>query len=385
MALLELTFRANPRYQLLVFDRLPSEARVRLAALPQGPDFYGVLRPTQDGSQGWKSVDRDTALLLFTLREPDRLPAYVTSSLGAAAHRTIARLVAEGILEADDGQGFVSGPAASRLLGWAARGEKGEAGRLCALSTAALAHAQALAIEAPSVLADHLYRYNRWPLTPGWKRRLQDGEAVRSFLGIHSGGPNRRLLDRHFLLLDTAPAWLSWATRSRRSLAAEGGRVYKLYLSTPPGALGESFAEILAALAAAQVPQFKIGVGPRGLLRPDKLVAHFDSFEQLADAAGVLAERLAGLPVQGVPFTAEIGGDGLLSWGVDPPAAEAKFLGGAPSWRSWLCRRLARVLLDAKAAPAEAHATEPSRFALEQLQLEGIDTHSWIPGARLWA
>jgi hypothetical protein len=388
MALLELAFRANPRYELVVFDRLPTGDRERFAALPREPDSYGVLRPAPDTGLGWKAVDRDTALLLFTLREPGRLPAYVATSLGVVAHRTIARLVAEGILEVDDGQGFVSGAAASRLLGMTPSTGEGDAGRLRALSTAALVHAQVLALADPLALAGHLYGYNRWPLTPRWKRRLPDGEAVRGFLGIASGGVNRRLLERSFLDLASSPSWLSWYSRSRRRAGAptgEGGRVYKLYLSTPPETLGENFGEILGAFAAAAVPQFKVGAGVHGVLRPDKLVAHFGSFEQLAEAAVMLTERVAGLAVQGVPFTAEIGGDGLLSWGMDPPAAEARFLGGAPSWRSWLCRRLARALLDAETAPAGPPAAEPWRFALERLRVEGIDTGSWTPGALLWA
>src|SRR5437763_10714014 len=115
MAILDLVLRANSRYELVVFDRLLPEERRLFAALPQDPDFYGVLRPAPGSGLGWKAVDRDTALLLFTLREPGPLPAYVAASLGAAAPRTVGRLVAEGILEADAGKGFVSGAAAFPL------------------------------------------------------------------------------------------------------------------------------------------------------------------------------------------------------------------------------------------------------------------------------
>jgi hypothetical protein len=85
-----------------------------------------------------------------------------------------------------------------------------------------------------------------------------------------------------------------------------------------------------------------------------------------------------------VPFTAEIAGGGLLSWGVDPPPAVG--LGpaageGRMSWRLWLTHRLARALI---AAVAAAEAMEPWRFAIERLRLEGIDTDSWTPGGGLW-
>jgi hypothetical protein len=118
-----------------------------------------------------------------------------------------------------------------------------------------------------------------------------------------------------------------------------------------------------------------------GLLRPDKIVAYFPDFERLAKAAEAVSARLGGVPAQGVPFTSEIGGDGLLSWGMDPPASELAAWGGRESWRLWLTHRLARALLAARSA----EGLEPWRFALERVRLEGIDTASWTPAASLWS
>jgi hypothetical protein len=157
-------------------------------------------------------------------------------------------------------------------------------------------------------------------------------------------------------------------------------------VSPAPESLPKAFGEILAALSAARVPRLKVGADAWGVLRPDKIVAHFPDFETLAASAALLAERLAGLPVHGVPFTAEIGGGGLLSWGADPAAKGA-------SWRSWLCQRLAAALLAARAARATRADTapapppgdtEPWRFAIERLRLEGVDTGTWAPGPLLW-
>ena len=36
-------FRANPGYQLVLFDRLPPEQQEALRDLTRDPDFYGVL------------------------------------------------------------------------------------------------------------------------------------------------------------------------------------------------------------------------------------------------------------------------------------------------------------------------------------------------------
>jgi hypothetical protein len=145
--------------------------------------------------------------------------------------------------------------------------------------------------------------------------------------------------------------------------------------------LAEGFGEILEALSASRARQFKIGSDAAGLLRPDKIVAYFPDFERLSEAASRIGGRLSGLPPHGVPFTAGIAGDGLLSWGADPPAAErSPLVGDWESWRLWLTNRLAVALV---AARSEGVA-EPWRFALDRVRLEGVDTETWTPGALLW-
>lgn len=376
--LLSRDFRANPLYDLVLFDRLPAEHRGALADLAREPGFYGVLRPRAESGLGVRSVDRDTALLFLTLREPGPLPAYTRGMLGEAAGRTVARLVADGVLEVADGDAFVSGVAALRLLGDGAE-ELGD-GRIAALSVAALRHAQSLPVDDVSRLSWSLYAFNRCPLTPFWRRMLPSPEAVEDHLGIAHGGRNRERLDRAWVRLPTE-GWLSWGTRGRdRALSSWAGTTYKLYVSPAPEALAESFGAVLDALADARAFQFKIGRDAQGLLRPDKIVAYFHSFDPLAQAAGTAERHLGGIAAQGVPFTSEIGGDGLISWGVDPPRAEG--VGERESWRLWLARRLARSILDARRS--EGSAMEPWRFAVERLRLDGVDPATWTPGALLW-
>jgi len=378
--------RSSPCYELVLYDRLPDAARSALAELAHDPGFYGVLRHRDTAAL--KSVDRDTALLFYTLREPGPLPGYVRAQLGATAPRLISRLVADGVLEIEQDGVFVSGPAAlARLGGEAGPGNGGE-GRIAALSVDALRYGQSLPLDDPSLLAWRLYSYNRQPLTPAWRHRLPTAAAVESWLGIDRGGASRKLLDSAWLPLATE-GWLTWQSRSRgRSRNAEaGGRAdgptWKLYVSPRPEALAESFAAVLAALTAARAAQFKVGRDAAGLLRPDKIVSYFPSWERLAAAAGAVLERLDGVPAQGVPFTAEVGGAGLVSWGVDPPAAERSALGGSrESWRVWVAQRLAWSLLAARRA--EERGLEPWRFALERVRLEGVDTETWAPGAALW-
>jgi hypothetical protein len=391
--LLDRTFRANPRFELVLFDRLPPDEREALRQLREDPGFYGILRP-RDGDAGaggerlaGKAVDRDTALLFLTLREAGPLPAYLRSALGeAAAGQTVARLVADGVFEVESEGAFLSGAAA--IEGRQGRRDPGAAGgRLAELSVAALRYGQALALDDPLRLSWRLYGYNRRPLTPRWQRLLPSAAAVQAHLGIGPGGANRPLLDRGWAPSSPSDAWLSW--RSRRpepsSASSEEGITFKLYVSPAPEALAGSFGAILEALAAARAAQFKVGSSATGLLRPDKIVAYFPSFERLAAAAERAGDRLAGVPAQGVPFTSEIAGDGLLSWGMDPPSSERMALSkGVESWRLWLTHRLARALLAARGAAGETLDVEPWRFALERVRLEGIDTDTWTPGGGLW-
>jgi hypothetical protein len=384
-------FRANPSYELVLFDRLPPDERRALAGLEQDPELYGVLRPGAPGL-GLKSVDRETALLFLTLREPGPLPAYVRTAFGESAGRAIVRLVAEGVLEIEHGGAFLSGATALDRL----RTERGcpedtGRGRLAGLSIDALRHAQALALDDPLALSYRLYGFHRRPLTPGWKRRLPSPQAVRDYLGLGVGGAARRALGAGWLE-QQAPrsgGWLSWQAAATLGGGIGGADIpgpaaptWKLYISPTPEALHDGFAAIVEALTATRSWQLKVGSDAAGLLRPDKLVAYFPSFERLAEAAGRLAGSLSGIAVHGVPFTAEVGGDGLLSWGVDPPASERRLPElGRESWRLWLTHRLARALLAARATPSTA--AEPWQIAVERLRLEGVNTETWTPGSGL--
>jgi len=396
--LLTARLRANPLYDLVLYDRLSAPERTALAELAKDPGFYGVLRHRDSATPSLKSVDRDTALLFLTLREPAELPSYVRAQLGQAAMRTVARLVADGVLEVESGGAYLSGAAALARLpmsgGKPAPGERG--GRIATLSVAALRYGQALALNDPALLTWRLYAYNRQPLTPRWQRLVPDPEAMARHLGIGAGGAHRKLLDSAWLPAEMA-GWMAWFARPRAGEAGEGGPgrrsggpTWKLYVSPRAEALAESFGAVLEALTAARALQFKVGCDAGGLLRPDKVVAYFPSYERLAAAAGSVLARLDGAPAQGVPFTAEIGGGGLLSWGVDPPDAERSVLGGGrESWRVWVSHRLAWALSAAqtsarKTPDALVEPIEPWRFALERVRLEGVDTETWAPGAALW-
>lgn len=84
------------------------------------------------------------------------------------------------------------------------------------------------------------------------------------------------------------------------------------------------------------------------------------------------------MAAHGVPFTCELHGDGLLSWGMDPPKrTQVLPWQERQSWRLWVVNKLATALLAVKTQ--SSHAVEPWKFALERVRLDGIETNSWTP------
>ena len=137
-----------------------------------------------------------------------------------------------------------------------------------------------------------------------------------------------------------------------------------------PHALGDAFPVVVECCRRARVRSFKVGRGIHGLLRPDKMIAYFDDVARLRDVAAALTHALSGWPVHGVPFTTDLGGDGLVSWAVDPQ-------GGATgeSWRAWLTARLAAAV----AATAETPDDDRVERVLGTVRRLGIDPDTWQP------
>jgi hypothetical protein len=386
----ESVLRSNPKYELVLFDRLPPEQREMLKELKKDRDFYGILRPLEESNLGVKSVSQDIALLFLTLQQPGRLPDYVRASLGERSDQEITRLILDGVLAIEQNGHFLSGSAAAEMI--SVRDDEFSAssvveGFLERLSLEALHYGQSLGLTDRIALSMRLYSYNRIPLSPFWKRTLPHADAVAEYLGIQSR--NGGLLDREWSKVSQTPAadgWLVWQSRRFSSSASFADRTKigcKLYISPQTDSLREVFLPIVIVLSHRGVRHFKLGKDASGLLRPDKMVAYFSSYADLLETAEQLKRELAGCPAQGVPFTAELADDGLLSWGIDPPP-EKQVLPWLvrESWRLWVTNRLAVALI---AASTEDTANlEPWQFALRRLQLEGVDTRSWTPTSVSW-
>lgn len=288
----------------------------------------------------------------------------------------LARLVLDGILEVEHQDTFLSGPEAHHLFfGTVA---PVPAGRLSQLSLAALRLAVATGVDEPRALADRLYRYNTRPASPAWRRRFGDAGAVARV--VEGRGPARAQSEDLVTFGHSPAAWRVW-TDPRAAQPGRGRPTFKLYLSPDPGQIGEACRALRDLMGTRHGPfTMKVGRDLHGLLRPDKLVAYFVSSGRLHDAARRLTSVLAGMPAQGVPFTAALTEDGLLSWAADPGSAvEPPGPRRRESWRTWVADHLAAGLATALHAGA---AVPPVQFALDRIRLDGVDPVTWTPPSR---
>jgi hypothetical protein len=375
----EAVLRANANYELVLLDRLDPQEREFVVG--EEPAAYGLLRPVDGSGLEPRVVSTDTALLFMTLAQPGPCPGYVRAALGDRLDDAIGRLILDSVLEIEREGSFRTGADAWRTP--ALTGEVRANGRIAKLSLAAVRYAQALSEMPSGPLGSWLYMFGRRPVTPERRRRLPDAAAVARFLFASNSQASTKLRSawQEIRGADDTP-WRSWHPRRSGAASARspGARAtsFKLYVSPDVDALPEAIEAVAVSLADAPgIASFKTGRTVDQLVRPDKLVVYFARQDDLLDAATRLQVRLAGAPAHGVPFTAGITSDGLLSWGVDPPRATSpRDISG--SWRSWVTGRLADYLVAARNARPPA---QPWEIALERLRLDGVDIETWVPTA----
>jgi hypothetical protein len=363
--------RSNPRWRLIAYDQLPACDRRTFEPLTRDPEFFGILSPLGGSALPVKSVSKEAALLFLTLAEPACLPHLLDILFGSSAERCLQQLVLDGIFEVELDGRFVSGPAALRERESSTLATSKHP--LAQLSADAIAYGAGFDALSIPELAARLYLFNQAPSSPTLQRRFADDDRVIAFAASGSEALRRRLL--RWQAQPANESWLSW----RRDIDAPAHR-YKLYISPDLDHLPGAFAIALEAFEQAQCQLFKLGRGAFGLLRSDKLVAYFENLDQLHQASEHILRAVKGASVQGVPFSAPIDADGLLSWAMDPPRfelvlAEQQF----QSWRQWLTGRIALYTVAAKEAIGDVAA-----FVRRRLELDGVDPVTWNPNLAIW-
>jgi hypothetical protein len=364
--------RANPRFRLLHFDQVEEPERKPLESLAAAPDFYGFLSPPSSSALPVKSVSRDAALLFLTLREPACVPHLLGNLFGEDVQKQLRQLVLDGIFEIEQGGRFVSGAEAFPELE-ASNGDV-PSSRVAQLSAHAIAYAAALEGLDSADIATRLYMYNRAPATaPLQQKFASDDDLIRYVI---EGSVSSRQLESHWTREVIQQSWLMW-----RHAGSNSRHNFKLYVSPSLECLPQAFAIAVDTFVHVKCSHFKLGRTAFGLLRPDKLVAYFVTLEELQEAAEMIRASAAGITAQGVPFTAAIDADGLVSWGMDPPRFDQVLSGQEhQSWRQWVAGRLAVYTLAAKASGAE----DIPKVVLQRVGLDGIDTATWSPNLAIW-
>jgi hypothetical protein len=362
--------RSNPRFRLIQHDRLAPAERSEFQSLSEDPDFFGILLPPGGSKHPPKSVSRDAALLFLSLAEPACLPHLLTSLFGSDANDRLRQLVLDDVLEVEHAGGFVSGPAVLELL-------KDDSGtppvsRVAQLSSDAIAYAAALELLELHQVAGRLYLFNTSPSTPALQWRFATVERQLTF--VSGSGVAARQLRTQWRGEPVNDGWLAWSGQHTT------GASYKLYVSPRLDDLPAVFAAAIESFARAGCSRFKLGLGAYGLLRPDKLVAYFAELDQVLNAAELVKRSAGGARTQGVPFSAAIDADGLVSWGMDPPRFEQVPAGREyQSWRHWLTERVAVYAMAAGQAGCDVHA-----FVRQRIALDGVDPSSWNPNLAIW-
>ena len=376
----ERRLRSSGAFELRRLSDLSPDQAKAFAELERDADFHGLLVPRTPATASIKSVGSQAASLFRSLAEP----APLAIDADDAWRADVIDLVLDGVLEIEDDRGFVCGADAFPMF-FDDVAVKPPAHAIERLSREALEHAEDLASDDPKVLTAALYMYNRIPLSPAWTSRFSDRDAVLANLGADRGAL-RALLDRMWVEAPpgSAQGWIAWHPRER----ADAGRAlspptYKLYVSPRPERIREAFEAVVRVLGDRPVPM-KIGNDAAGIVRPDKLLAYFSRREELDAAADAILRALAGCDAHGVPFTAAIDAEGLLSWGIDPPDSERALSWlMRESWRLWLATRLGSALAMAKRASTAAIA--PWCFAVERVRRQGVDVDTWTPADSLWS
>jgi len=266
------------------------------------------------------------------------------------------------------------------IFGFDSKNHQIDLGRIANLSRAAIAYGRSLLGEGPKSVAGRMYRFNTRPPKLSESPCLNE-DSVTVF-GAECFDINRFVNDDwHCNLAKPGTEWHSWR-RVRSDALLGNGQAWKMYISPHWETIRDSFVEIVRILDSSGAIEFKIASTVDGLRRPDHFVAYYPSHEALAIAENAISNLLQDCSPQGVPFSCEVGGDGIVSTGLDPREetmvlGESGFSVPRESWRGFVVNRLASAL---RVVHSEPEVTiDPVAFAMFRVGFDGIDANRWCP------
>jgi hypothetical protein len=216
---------------------------------------------------------------------------------------------------------------------------------------------------------ERLYHFNRLPEPVHADLSTPSDEPGEAFVAplLEQFGPDWVWTQR------TDPQWIFFSQPRRREAAQSARRRngrYKVYLSPTLGAFRRAVATTLGT--SSDCAALKFARTRLGTLRPDKIVIYTDSLAHTRRVGASVLSALGEIRAQGVPFTAELAGGGLLSWAMDPASTELRRFS---SWRVWISHMLVRCI---ETAPPEADPDVQVDAVLDALATRyGVVSGAW--------
>jgi hypothetical protein len=370
-----------PSYRLIEWNQLGLAQIEMLSGLYDETEVYGIFQPVDKLSNlTLKVAYKEVALLYFHLEHVNILPRYLYLSGEQKINSTIVQLVLDSIVEIEYNGNFVSGSAAIKAIFGETLFETSLVpDHLSQLSMEAIQYGLLLRNLDMRSLSYRLYTFNTTPWDEFAKSKFNADSSVKEFLFCYADNEINNLLNQYWEPDDLSEEkyWLSWKKMAagKNYCIAQDKPTFKLYISPGIHDLPKLFYQLIHVLSASQTLSFKIGNTVQGLLRPDKMVAYFESKKALMETAALLKKELTGYTPQGVAFTAQIDETGILSWGVDPPVTDILSTIEAGSWRLKVTDQLALAIVQAQAD--QLSFGESVQFIQAKLLSVGINTEDW--------
>ncbi len=371
-------FRPGSLYKLAEWNNTNEFVKKLLTDLHNDPGLYGVFIP-QKNLPGLtvKVAEKEIAMLYFHLQHSERLPHYFISSNTEKKNETLARLVLDGILEIKwKGKFVCNTEATSAVLGDYVFDDTAIPSFLSSVSIEAIHYVWQLPQQDLKSLAARLYSYNTLPWDAAMHDDFSAKHTVKEFLFGKNDAVLEKYLDKDWVPVSSSAnaGWLSWARPAKYN--SYFTQTHKLFISPLIDDMPAAVAKAIPVINASDAINFKTGSHINGLLRPDKMVVYFTGEEPLLRTAALLEKELQGCRVQGVPFSLQLDSEGLLSYGVDPPAEEVLDAIEGGSWRTTITDKLAVAILHTK---RERLSWQDSfAFIKAFLISDGIDPNRWV-------
>lgn len=358
-------------FSFVPFSKLPALTQETLSELVYRGPFVGLLVPAANTGLPVKAIEAEVAAEFKKMRVPY---AYRASEISEA----LLELLATGAIEVLSGSRVLTGADALAHLGLETAPRPDASTRIRKISLDAIEHSAEMQLNDVARLSARLYFYNRCPKTAD-KSQTSIQRQTLSILNKWKRA-SRHAYEQKTKALDEGWHLFSLRETCRKS---RWSTHFKLYISPAFTDIPEVLTTALRIVSEMFVPAFKIGANLEGLLRPDKLILYFPTFEELKRAASKIEDEIMGIKPHGVPFTASIGSSDILSWGRDPPShLQPLSWTDKQSWRVWVTTRIASSLLLSRAT--RPTSLSPLSAALNYLWFCGVDPQTWIPRPALF-